>query len=115
MNNGKIKKIDQLLNEFTDLVNEYEKKSEKVENKFNIFSILDVATDEVKICRVLQEFLSPKGSHNKGDLFLKEFLKIFPQLKDFDYKTAKVFKEYYIEKTERRIDLVIESFIISLI
>ena len=100
--------IDKLLNEFTDLVKKYEEKNESVKKSFNIFSILDVATDEVKICRVLQEFLSPKGSHNKEDLFLKEFIEIFLQLKDFDYKTARVDKEYYIENG-RRIDLVIES------
>ena len=46
---------------------------------FNIFSILDIETDERKHCRLLYEFLNPDGSHGMGDQFLREFFHILNQ------------------------------------
>ena len=42
---------------------------------FNIFSILDIETDEVKHSRFLAFLLNPKNSHGQGDIFLNLFLK----------------------------------------
>ena len=40
---------------------------------FNLIRLLGAETDEVKICRLLYELLSPKGSHSQGSKFLRLF------------------------------------------
>lgn len=52
-------------------------KYEKLEkaDSFNIFSILLKKHDEVNLhSRFIAEILSPQGSHNMGDKFLKAFI-----------------------------------------
>ena len=40
---------------------------------FNLIRLLGAKTDEVKICRLLYELLSPNGSHSQGSKFLRLF------------------------------------------
>ena len=75
---------------------------------FNIFQVSNIQNDERRICRVLQELLSPYGSHYFNELFLKFFIKNILQIENFDYKSAEVFREYPTSK-KRYIDLVIEN------
>ena len=48
--------------------------------KFNIFRVLNIEEKERFICRVLEELLSPSGSHYQGSLFLKAFVKKISKL-----------------------------------
>ena len=41
---------------------------------YNIFSVLEVETNEVIMCRMLADLLNPKGQHGCGDVFLRSFL-----------------------------------------
>ncbi|MBQ0136977.1 MAG: PD-(D/E)XK nuclease family protein [Bacteroidales bacterium] len=89
--------------------------------KFNIFSIMRMETDEVHTHSAFIAFLlDPKGSHGKGDLFLKLFFKFIPKLsgiENFDTTNAVVDYEYVIGNGNinkdytygGRIDLLIQS------
>ena len=79
-------------------------------NDFNIFSVLNMKTDEVNThCRLLYELLSPRGSHAMGDAFLKEFFRMV-LCKPFPSGPVRVYREYPITRKSRgRIDLLIEG------
>lgn len=83
---------------------------------FNIFSIMEMKTDEVYThSAIIKELLNPKGSHGQGDTYLKLFLQVIPELQsieDFDTANAKVKKECSINKSDEqsgRIDILIQS------
>ncbi len=78
--------------------------------KYNIFKVLEVTDREVMMCRVLADFLNPRGRHGKGTRYLNSFLTEVLNRKDADRlcETARVYKEYPIT-AERRIDIVIVS------
>ena len=45
---------------------------------FNVFSILQMESAEVKThSAIIAELLNPQGSHSQGTLFLKLFLQLF--------------------------------------
>ncbi|WP_266203373.1 PDDEXK-like family protein [Pontibacter kalidii] len=78
---------------------------------FNVFSILSMERSENKTHSVfLAELLSPKGSHLKGNAFLRLFLKVLKE-ESIDVATAQVKVEHYIglrddkAKTGGRIDI----------
>lgn len=79
---------------------------------FNIFSIANIATDEVKICRVLHALLDPKGSHYQGAEFLKLFVKKVLRPGRFftenEYRKAVVHREFMTAAEGRRIDIFIQ-------
>ena len=83
-----------------------DKKSESSE--LNIFTILDKETDEESThCRFLYEMLSPNGSHNQGDAFLKLF---FQTVIDKEYPTGYIIVRREICLTdESRLDLMIDT------
>ena len=58
-----------------ELNDKYKKLAVDTGEGFNIFSILDIETDEVKHSRFLAFLLNPKKSHGQGDIFLNLFLK----------------------------------------
>lgn len=80
--------------------------------KFNIFSILNMETDEVNThCRLLYELLSPDGSHGMVDQFLRAF---FEMVLHKPYcESVSVYREYAIEKQTDddygRIDLLVQG------
>jgi hypothetical protein len=106
--------VDKLLHEVSDISKNYELLYQKTGKKFNVFDIARISTKEVKICSVMCELLSPRGSHYQGSLFLKLFIKnVFnkyeeQKIEDDEIKYAKVHMEYGIEE-KRRIDLVIKT------
>ncbi|NIG56815.1 PD-(D/E)XK nuclease family protein [Chitinophaga sp. Cy-1792] len=60
---------------------------------FNIFKILRLETKEVRLhSSLLAELLNPKGSHGKGDVFLKLLLSSL-NVRNFDTEGAEVFVE----------------------
>lgn len=77
---------------------------------YNIFSVLSIETKEVLICRVIGDFLNPRGKHGENSKFLSLFLKEIPELQHIaceQLDQAIVTTEYVIDEN-RRIDIVIE-------
>ena len=111
------KKIQAILNEVKPIVEKNKKyRIEKWKNGdfFNIFSILNIETDEVKThSAFLAELLNPKGSHGQGNIFIDEFVKNILHINNLDTKNAEVTVEYSIGqitedyKQGGRIDILI--------
>lgn len=105
--------IDFLLHETSTLRKAYELVGRQPGERFNIFRVLGLESDEVRTHSLfLAELLSPKGSHDMGHVFLDQFLFHF-EVDDFDASAAKVTAEFHIGRVSEdeggRIDLVIES------
>lgn len=119
----KLNTINQLLNEIQTISESYKRVAEATGENFNIFSVLQMDSDEVKThSRFLAELLNPKGSHGQNDVFLKKFVEITDtekfdigngKTKNFDINNAKVDVEFFIgqvtECTGGRIDILIRS------
>lgn len=75
---------------------------------FNIFDVLNLATDEVNgHCRFLQQLLSPRASHGMGDAFLQSFFEEMPGLEAGSWLAdARVSREVAFE--DGRIDILVE-------
>ena len=99
--------IEKLLAEVAAVRQKHEAIWQRTGERFNLFSVLNVEKKEVRICRVINELLSPNGLHDQGDLYLRLFAKDVMKLTD-DWSKAKVFRE---EPTsdDRRMDIVIEA------
>lgn len=105
-----------LLQEVSKLSKEFYAAHEQkgIIERFNVFEILGVETDERKICRFLCEILSPAKALRNGflsrDFFLKSFVKkvLGLDISDDELEKAEVCREYTIENG-RRIDIVIRS------
>lgn len=101
--------INNLLNQITDIRKNEEQKLKDSGENFNVFEILNKSHDEVAVCRVIAELISPNGLHSQGILFLKLFLinVLHIELSDEQINKIKVTKEYSADN--RRIDIVLES------
>lgn len=78
---------------------------------FNIFSVLGVETKEVIICRLIREFLDPRGRHGMREDPLRLFANMVLQLPEFgeiEAKNATVEAEECIDD-QRRVDIVIHT------
>ena len=65
-----------LLDSVKKVIDNYEEKSIKSGEKFNVFSILKLENNEVRThSALLGELLNPKGSHGMKTTFLELFLK----------------------------------------
>ena len=102
--------INNILKEIASIRKKYDLLAKETGGYFNIFEIADIHSDEVKICRILCELLSPTGSHHQGTLYLALFIENVLQIDGItmeSLKRAHISREYVIEGN-RRIDLVIE-------
>lgn len=101
--------IESLLSEVSHISKKYEIINQKTGGYFNIFDIVDIASDEVCMCRFIYELINPKGSHYQGYIYLKLFVEEVLNMKfnDYEYEKASVNREYIISNG-RRVDLVIE-------
>lgn len=100
-----------LLREITKIKTKYDFLEKNTAAKFNIFDILDVSSDEVRICRALYAILNPKGTHGRGAAYLKSFVEQVLQLNESEnesWENANVFREYMLP-SGRRVDLVIQT------
>jgi len=99
-----------LLYEISSIIKKYDLLYQKTGGYFNIFEIANIATDEVTICRVLHEMLSPAGMHYQKTAYLKIFFEtvLKMEISNKELMTARVFREYSLDD-HRRIDLVIET------
>lgn len=77
---------------------------------YNIFSVLEVETNEVIMCRMLADLLNPKGQHGCGDVFLRSFLekviKFDSSVVDDIIPFLRVTKEYRIDSCYNETDEV---------
>jgi len=108
-----MEKIKNLLQKVSDISTKYEEIAKITGENFNIFKVMNVLSDEVKLhSAFIAELLNPKGTHGQGDVFLKLFVEQLG-VEDFDTKNATTKVEKNIgEKTETeggRIDIVINS------
>jgi len=108
-----------LLNQINSIIKVYEKHTELSGEKFNVFSIMGMESDEVRThSAILGELLNPKGSHSLGTKPLELFMNQILQEKDFltfDHKSLTCQKEIYIGKINEdkseggRVDLIISD------
>lgn len=105
-----------LLQQISQLSKHYEEIANLSGENFNIFQIIKLTTEEVRIhSRFLAELLNSKGSHGQGSLFLQLFIKQL-NLKEIDYSNYKVSIEKHIgsineERNEGGIlDIIISDY-----
>lgn len=68
-------RLESILDQIRVLKAKYDERAEVTGENFNVFSILDRESDEVKThSAIIAELLNPQGSHSQGTLFLKLFL-----------------------------------------
>jgi hypothetical protein len=87
--------MEKLLKKVKEISIKYEELNKVSGNSFNIFNVINVTSDEVRLhSKFLAELLNPKGSHGQDDIFLNLFAK---QLNiDIDTSSATVEVEKYI-------------------
>ena len=103
--------MEKLLDAVQAIREKYDAIYKSTGSSFNIFRIVNIDTDEVRICRVIKELIDPCGSHYQGDVYLRLFVKHVLSMEreflDTDYSAAAVRRELVIDN-DRRIDLFIE-------
>ena len=77
---------------------------------FNLIRLLGAETDEVKICRLLYELLSPDGCHGQGSKFLELFYLMVLKQTEFSEAeiAASIVEREHATKKKRRVDLFIK-------
>lgn len=110
--------VELLLRQVSAINKKYEDIAEVTGERFNIFKILKVESNEVRMhSALLAEFLNPNGSHGQKGTFLKAFIDTF-HIKNFDssdIENSQVVVEEHIDKINEdytmggRIDIVIKS------
>lgn len=105
--------MKELLNRIIEITKKHEKIAEISGINYNIFKILNITSEEVRLhSKFISELLNPKGSHGQKSKFLELFIKIF-EIENFDSATAKVIIEKSIgSKTETeggRLDIYLED------
>ncbi|MEI8085033.1 MAG: PD-(D/E)XK nuclease family protein [Paludibacter sp.] len=96
--------------ELNKINHEYAKELKAHEN-FNIVRALHNINDERRLhSRFIAYLLSPKSKHGMKELFLKKFIELIPELRDFDLETEIYVFPNEIEKSEKNnIDILIEN------
>ena len=83
-----LKEIDQLLRKVQTIGKTYDIVAKATGERFNIFSILNMETDEVKThSRLIAELLNENGTHGQGAVFMEKFLECF-SIGNFDIKNG---------------------------
>lgn len=108
-----IENIQQLMTRINEISNKYEEISKVSGDNFNVFRVIELTSDEVRLhSKFLAELLNPKGSHGQGSKFLDLFIQQF-DIKNVDSETSKVSVEESIGNktptTGGRIDILIED------
>lgn len=84
---------EKLLSEVSKILEKHETSRQLTGSDFNIFSILNVESDETKICRVVKELLDPRGTHYQDNIYLKLFLEEVMDIHNVDSKNAIIRRE----------------------
>lgn len=98
--------MEQLIQKIQLISEKYQILAKETGKNFNIFEIAHINTDEVRLCRVLNELINPNGKHCLGRLYLDLFLKIVLKINPEKLKSPVVEREKVIERL-RRIDICI--------
>lgn len=101
---------NELIHNLTNEIKSYNNVKKANGDCFNVFDIVGIGSDEVKMCRLLAEIINPHGSHSQGITFLKSFCEVVLDLEmeSDELTTVKVYTEYPTD-FNRRIDIVIVS------
>ncbi len=97
-----------LLSQVSTIVKKHNDLAATTGENFNVFSILDLSTAEVRLhSKLLAELLNPRGSHSLGDVFFKLFINRLNSSHDIGEhlkysKTEDVFVE--VEKWTGKLD-----------
>ena len=109
-------RLEGILAQVRVLKAKYDERAEVTGENFNVFSILDRESDEVKThSAIIAELLNPHGSHSQGTLFLELFLKQLKPIIDVrnEHTRFKVRTEVFVFVPENEekgfLDIVIES------
>ena len=90
------KNINNILLQISNINKHYKEISRLSGEDFNVFKVLKLTTDEVRVhSAFLAELLNPKGTHGQGIVFLKYFVEKINML-DFDCSSASVKVENHI-------------------
>ena len=107
--------VQKLLDEISGISEKYDLLHERTGEKFDIFKILDVYKDEKRVCRVLCELLSPKGSHCQGALYLKLFVRdvlnkhLRSPLPESEFESDAAVDREFRTEGNRSVDLMIQT------
>ena len=96
----------EFLRQIAQISGEYEKNARLKGENFNIFEVLELGRRELCHSCFIAHLLSPYASHNKGDLFLRLFLKTVG-IEDFSLEGIEVGREY--SRLNGRIDIVVKN------
>lgn len=114
-----MEKANQLFQESLAVNRKYNQIYKRTGKFFNIFSVLGVESDEVKICKIIAELLNPKGNHYQGSKYLRLFIdnvliqedRFEPTyFENFDYENSEILREVSFNNNDGengRIDIVI--------
>ncbi|PKG52343.1 PD-(D/E)XK nuclease family protein [Olleya sp. 1-3] len=84
-----------LLKKVAEISKKYQHLAEASGSNFNVFKVINVTTDEVRLhSRFIAELLNPEGSHGQQDVFLKLFTEIYKI--EIDTKGATVEVEKHV-------------------
>lgn len=107
--------INQILNELLVISSSYDRVADATGERFNLFSLLGVETNEVSThSRFIGELLNKDGTHGQNTVFLKAFIKQF-NIADFDLDSSIVSLEHFIGNVSEnstvggRIDILIRN------
>lgn len=103
--------INFLIQEISGIHNKNELIKRKTGGYYNIFEIAGIATDEVKMCRVIYDLINPKGRHSQGNTYLKLFIEHVLKLHIPLLENVQVYRELLIEKTDELIYLLKQKVI----
>lgn len=88
-----MQEIKKILSEITLISSKYQHLAEVSGNNFNIFNVIKVTTDEVRLhSRFIAELLNPKGLHGQGAVFLNLFIDKFEIIMDTNVASVEVEK-----------------------
>jgi hypothetical protein len=105
--------METLLKQVEVIIRKYEEIDLVSGVNFNLFQILDITSDEVRLhTKLISDLLNPHGSHGQGSIFLSHFIKIL-KIDPFDHESATVHPEMGIgnktDTTGGRIDIFIKD------
>ncbi|MDD3594600.1 MAG: PD-(D/E)XK nuclease family protein [Candidatus Gastranaerophilales bacterium] len=102
-----VKIVETLLKKAADIKKKYDTIAQATGSNFNIFELINVADDEVRMCRVLADLLNPNGTHRQGRIYLDLFFDIVLGIKRPNTNHIEIKREDVIDNN-RRIDIVIK-------
>jgi hypothetical protein len=106
--------IQELIANVNNIITVSQDKRSANSDRFNIFQVLNITTDEVRLhSKFLAELLNPKGTHDKGAVFLNRFLELTGTTGLFNPDSVTVTVEFQIGPvtpiTGGRIDILIHD------